>query len=1026
MYPSYRKLFHFILCLLPLISFGQESNGNHSLFFEEPYVLQRAELNSVKCIFKDSHHIMWFGTDNGLYRYDGVNLRYFGHRMGDSNSLPNNKVLSLAEDKEGKLWVGMIAEMAEIDLNTLQCRTFSAANNRFDAGNFTNKVCIDDSGNVWVGNNFGIFLFDKKNQLFKNVWNDKLSGNNASSYISSIVNIDAHTLAASTFHDLILFNKNTYSFKRIQVTNFTPPKDTIITNIFLDSKHKLWIGSWGFGVYTYNPATGELTNVKALNPLLNHWSDDYVTSFYETVFNKQRYIWVSTSGGLIKCFIDDNSIVTDYALIDHDEANKHSIIPGKLESLYLDNDRALWCAGDRGICKCFPFQNSFELFASLKGYILNIQPVNLQHKNYYFIHSWNSKEGNGFLLLDSIGKEAPFKIEPHFNDKDDGKNISGIAEDKFKRYWIAGLAGVCVLNDKLEVVKQWNKNTSGDDNLTYYRTGAITIYHDTVWIASRDKGIDLFDLSFHKLIHYNRTDNSGLKDNLISMFFTDSKGNLWLCGDGELYKYIRSTRKFKSYKLTDEANTCSPRDITEAKNGNLIIGSLKGVIQFNPITEKSTYILSDILQKEQNVYSVATDKKGDIWFLTDEHLIHYKCSENKFILFGKEDGLDVDNGIFELRTFNGTDFYICQNDRVIKFNCDSLKQPTTPPYLVFSMQVNDSIIYPANISGNLNLAYNKNKIQFDFTGVSYIKADQNQYYYQLSEVDKQWNTTYKNSVSYANLPPGNYTFNVKTVNYAGMWSGEKTITFVINPPYWQSWWFRLVFITFIGSVFYVIIRYISQRNLKEKILQLEKETAIEKERNRIAQDMHDDLGSGLTKIAILSEVVKKQLKQPEKASEQLERISDSSRTLVDNLQDIIWMLNTRHDQLESLAIYIREYATKYFEQSDIAVLFDYPQHIEPIKIPEEQRRNLFMAIKESLNNIAKHSGADAVTILFRAEKGKVDFIVTDNGKGFDMNETRQFANGVKNMQSRMKQAGGTCIVNSTAGKGTIITFTLCL
>src|SRR5438477_3969833 len=157
------------------------------------------------------------------------------------------------------------------------------------------------------------------------------------------------------------------------------------------------------------------------------------------------------------------------------------------------------------------------------------------------------------------------------------------------------------------------------------------------------------------------------------------------------------------------------------------------------------------------------------------------------------------------------------------------------------------------------------------------------------------------------------------------------------------------------TVFALVVRYISQRNLKEKLLRLEKEQAVEKERNRISRDMHDDLGSGLTKIAILSEVVKKQIHEPEKARQQLENISESSRELVDNLQDIIWVLNPQNDTLESLAAYIREYGLKFFEPFETDLQFDYPAVFTRVKLSEETRRNLFLVIKETFNNIAKHA-----------------------------------------------------------------------
>ncbi len=1016
----FRFIFLIAVWLFPFGSSGQNAT---QLFFEQPYALQRADISAVTYIFKDSRHIMWFGTNNGLYRYDGVNLRYFSHKNGDTASLPNNRVLGIAEGNDGQLWVSLLTGIAKIDLNTLQCKTYSAIDKKNGVGNYTNKICIDADGNVWVGNNVGIFLFDKKKQVFTNVWNDKIPGYALSGYITSLISANKHLLIASAFHDVILFNKDDNSFKRIPIFFSQPPKDSTLTSVFLDSKQKLWIGTWGGGIYTYDITKNRLSHITSLLPGKNI-PYYYVTSFYETKFYSQHFMWVATSMGLIQCSIDSNSNIQDFAFISHDKNSNSSIIPGKIEGLYLDDNMALWCGGDNGVVKCFPFQNSFRVFASLKGLIRDIELVKIKNDNCYFINSWNSQEGKGFLVEDNNGNDSYKTFDPRFTDEDDKRNISGIAEDKRNRLWISSMAGVSVLDEKFDLIKQWNKNTVGENNLTYHRTDGVAIVNDTAWVICYHRGVDLFDMRFKKLRHYAGGDGNGLEDNYIFSFFRDSKGNLWLCGDNKLYKYLPGAGKFKSFGLSAEQNACRPRDIAEDKNGNLIIASAVGLIQFDPKTEKYTYIHSSLLEKEQNVSAIAIDKHEGIWFLTDKHMVHYIPGESRFILFGKEDGLDVSKGLNALRTFNGTEFYLCQDEQVVKFNCDSLNQSCTPPYLVVNMQANDSSVYLSNNAGDLFLPYDKNKLQFEFTGVSYIKADQNQYYYQLAGIDNQWNTTYKNTISYTNLSPGAYTFKVKTVNYAGLWSEEKEIHFIITPPYWQTWWFRLIVSVGALSILFYIIRYVSQRNLKEKILHLEKETAVEKERTRIAQDMHDDLGSGLTKIAIMSEVVKQQIGQPEKASEQLELISDSSRTLVDNLQDIVWMLNSKHDKLDSLAFYIREYATKYFELSDISVSFDYPTNIEPVKVSDEQRRNLFMAIKESLNNIAKHADASNVNIAFTSQQRNIEFVVTDNGKGFNPEETGKFSNGVKNMQNRMQQVKGECAIVSVPDKGTTITLVL--
>jgi len=201
-------------------------------------------------------------------------------------------------------------------------------------------------------------------------------------------------------------------------------------------------------------------------------------------------------------------------------------------------------------------------------------------------------------------------------------------------------------------------------------------------------------------------------------------------------------------------------------------------------------------------------------------------------------------------------------------------------------------------------------------------------------------------------------------------------------------------------------------------LKLEKEQAVEKERNRISQDMHDDLGSGLTKIAILSEVVKKQISDPERAIQQLENISESSRELVDNLQDIIWVLNPKNDTLESLAAYIREYALKFFEPFGIDVQFIYPEKFGDIKLSEETRRNIFLALKESFNNIGKHAWCNKVKVCIKETNQAVGITIQDDGRGFDAARVRQFGIGLINMQHRIEQIGGQYQITSETGVGT--------
>ncbi|MBL7732875.1 MAG: hypothetical protein JNM88_16985 [Chitinophagaceae bacterium] len=323
-------------------------------------------------------------------------------------------------------------------------------------------------------------------------------------------------------------------------------------------------------------------------------------------------------------------------------------------------------------------------------------------------------------------------------------------------------------------------------------------------------------------------------------------------------------------------------------------------------------------------------------------------------------------------------------------------------------------------------SYNQNNFRFTVAAPCFTNASNIRFRFLLESKNNRWEQqSAENFYSINNLSPGRYTLTA-TVMYPGKIYPDKKLVYIftIRAPLWKRGWFIISLIALTGLILWTIIRNYYRRKLAAQKAEAEKQQAIEKERNRISRDMHDDLGSGLTKIAILSEVAKKQLPEPDKAKEQLEKISESSRELVDNLQDIIWVLNPRNDTLESLSAYIREYALKYFEPLAVTIRFDYPAEFTTTHLSEEKRRNVYMTVKETLNNIAKHAWCNNLLIAIKETARKFEVSITDDGKGFDTEKIRPFANGLKNMQTRIEQSGGTYSITSAPGKGTNTTITM--
>jgi hypothetical protein len=301
-------------------------------------------------------------------------------------------------------------------------------------------------------------------------------------------------------------------------------------------------------------------------------------------------------------------------------------------------------------------------------------------------------------------------------------------------------------------------------------------------------------------------------------------------------------------------------------------------------------------------------------------------------------------------------------------------------------------------------AWDEKDIQLNWALLNYSNPLRNMYYYKLDELDKDWHFVgNKGTVTFNSLEPGKYVFRYKASTADGIMSEEKIIRLIVSPPFWKNWWFIFATTVIILFLFYNVVRYISQRNLKERVLKLEKEQAIEKERNRISRDMHDELGSGLTKIAILTEVIKT---QPDNNTH-INKISETARGLVDNLDEMVWALNPRNDSLDKLIAYIAEYAGEYFENTSINCLVNLPPQITNQFIGEEKRRNIFMIVKEFLNNTLKHSKAQNLTIHFTQSTG-----VSSTG------------NGLGNMLQRIKDSGGVADLSSgSEGTHLKMTFT---
>jgi signal transduction histidine kinase len=312
----------------------------------------------------------------------------------------------------------------------------------------------------------------------------------------------------------------------------------------------------------------------------------------------------------------------------------------------------------------------------------------------------------------------------------------------------------------------------------------------------------------------------------------------------------------------------------------------------------------------------------------------------------------------------------------------------------------------------LELEPNQNQIQIDFTSLAFAAGETLQYQYQLEGTDADWNApTDQRTVNYASLSPGRYRFLVRAVNADGIASPHPaTITFTILRPIWQRWWFLTLAALILGLAGYAGYRY--------RVAQLLK---LERVRTRIATDLHDDIGSNLSRIALLSEVVRQQVRHDDPdVTERLSLISNVSRESVDAMSDIVWAINPQRDHLRDLVQRMRRFAEDAFQSRNIAFRFRAPSLEQDIKLGADMRREVFLIFKESVNNMVRHSACTEAEIDFRIEGGWLVLKLSDNGKGLDLTHESE-GQGLLSMRQRAKKLGGELEIRSPNGQGTTVT-----
>ncbi|MEI6059073.1 MAG: triple tyrosine motif-containing protein [Bacteroidota bacterium] len=958
------------------------------------------------CIYRDSKGFVWVSSFDGLNRFDGMSCVSFRSAVNETEGLKGTLFLNILEDISSNLWIGSNSGLNFYNRRLDQFQNFRIEG-RSSEDQFYSPFYIDDRNNIWLQSSSDIILFNPANKTFTLFNHFFPSGSLLVKPMTGKLYQPLNEIIAISNNRPVLWEgKVSISAIEWKSNCFVLPCSNI-TAIVPAGKDDLWLGT-NKGVYLYK--SGHATKY------VNRFAGLEIGNISTLHLDQQGTLWAGTSQqGLFRIDTMSGMIKNHY---EYSVYNSYALSGNQIQYIITDEKGDLWVSvWGKGVdytsLSRFRFNHHVTKEAVLQAGSDNFLRSVVQVHN----EIWCATQADGILILDadknikqSLRSGLPRSIEHLFVDKNE-------------QVWASTFEGLFLIDPNTKKIIKLPVNSSGSgaaaDQYNY-----ISSLQNGSLLASTNVG--LYSINKVKAVYQiKRAKGINSSRDVFLTTYTDKQGRVYIS---------RAYKGFAVYRLAgdslillkDVPLEATIKCFSESTDSSLWIGSTLGLVNFNKYTLQIQQIYTD-RDGLSNQYIYGIIPEGDnLWLSTNKGINRFTTATRTVKTFSDGDGLQSNeyNTYSFCKTDKGEILFGGTNGLNSFYPADFKNTSYAPQLILTGLQINDTAYEPViNRSeiDQLSVEYEQNTLGFQFTVIHYANAAANTLTYILEGFDKSWVTvSSKTLIRYANLPPGHYTLKVKAFNSDGIEALKPySLPITVKVPWWQRWWFRLLLVLFfLGLVLFVVRSHITRR-LEKQRNELEKIQAVEKERNRISHDMHDDIGSGLTIIAILSEVVKKQLSEPEKAREILDKIAVTSRDLVDNLQDIIWLLNSQNDTLESLSSYIREYGLKYFEPLSIQLEFHYPEQFSLIRLGEEQRRNVFLTVKESFNNIAKYAECKKIIVTIREVPDEILLSIEDDGRGFDVKRVRLFANGLNNMQKRIELVGGWYSITSLQDKGTI-------
>lgn len=963
--------------------------------------------NKVNCILQDKRGFVWIGTEDGLNRFDGKYFTLFRNSPGNTATISGNIITSMLEDEEGVLWIASAdAGLTRYDHRLPAAQQFKQyRHNPKDTFsipiNIINAIVRDRSGYLWLatgGNR--VIRFNKRTERFE----------------SPVKEGTRNALALTTDNeDTLWVGRQGGGLLKVNIRNLHYSVDrryndlyanlphASVSSLYKDKLGNIWYGSWDKVLYHFDVKRKQEQTYTAPG-------DDILCFAEDTAGN----LWMGgKNNGL---FIYDPQQRT-FSNFRYDAALEGTIADNRINCIYIGKDGMVWLGTNQGLSIYNPSQQPFtQQFLDRNGKDIRVYDLKRVNGNLWagtsdglYIKAKNSET---FRHVPLRYKGQPLAVSKIFMDNDGtlylGTNFSLFICDpeNFSLSLLPNTEKDPVIYDIIDsrIVCITKEVIAGHPVLIAVPYGHFIAYYDFVtqrWTSRSDT-----------VMNIPRRFN--MPDHLIRKLYKTPGGNLWMAtGKMGLGEWKKDSLPSLHYHTRGLSNN-NVYDVTEDAEGKLWVSTYGGGLnRFDPALDSFTHIAasSNLLEGLQ------LDGRQNVWMVSNGNLHKYDPYLQSYSSYQLPD-LEKSGGVSG-SIFRDTDgqMYVTGNNYLVAFRPEKIKEERTHPKVYFSDFQVFSSSFPEKLKeAEIRLPHNQNYFTFTFAAPEFVHRT-TAYAYMLEGFDTNWiEAGDRNYASYSNLDGGDYTLKVKASSRKGTWSNDYTsIRIHITPPFWKAWWFFLLCAATIAATAYAIYRY--------RINELLSRQAI---RNKIAQDLHDNVGSTLSSIGVYSEVAQIYLQQQKNTDlkSTLEKIRDACGEMISELSDTVWTINPRNDHMSTILQRMDSFARPLLTAQGVHFHMYYDKGLSALNLEMTKRKNFYLIFKEAVNNAHKYAQCHNLWVQITETQYSIQLMVKDDGTGFDPGKAKSTGtlsgNGLQNMQRRAKEMKGECTIHSVPGTGTTL------